>query len=187
MNHSTLSPELQQRLAIVVPIVALLISLFVVYPAWGRYTTLQARIEKQKKELAAQQKDLTALRARLSQEAQKGAATVEDQPAELPEFMQKIRDMARRAHCGIEDLTVPRPPKPDAGVVQVLEAHVELEGSYPQIRDFLSRLNRGPRLSVVANFSLVGSVPQTQPGKPAAAHRLRAAIDIERFVAPRYL
>jgi hypothetical protein len=41
MALATISPAAQQRLAVAVPLIALAISLFVVYPAWGRYQDLK--------------------------------------------------------------------------------------------------------------------------------------------------
>src|SRR5689334_13812928 len=52
MRFFALPPEIQARVAVVIPLVALCLSLFVVYPAWGRYNGLRAQIAQQERELS---------------------------------------------------------------------------------------------------------------------------------------
>jgi hypothetical protein len=176
MSFFNLSPEIQQRLAIFVPLVALVLSLFVVYPAWGRYGALNDKIAQQQRELS----DLK----RTPVFTPGPVKPAEDySPTEPPTFLAQIKKLALEAHCAIPQYDISDTGKvTDKGPVRAYRAQFVLEGAYVQIRDFLYRLNHADRLYVVTDLTITSS----SPGSPATASYgpLRASIEIERYVAP---
>jgi hypothetical protein len=180
MRILSVNPVFQQRVAIIVPIVALLLSLFVVYPAWGRYKELQTTIQKQRK-------DLDDLRATPLPQVGPEAPTAEDRASEPPEFLGQVSRLAGAANCRLTSFDmIPAPSEKEVKPIRALRARVELKGQYYQIRDFLFRLAHAPRLFVVTDFSLsketTGS-SQASGGQPLFSNALNAKIEIERYVA----
>ena len=179
MRILSVSPEIQQRLAVVVPIVALLLSLFVVYPAWGRYTALRAQIR-------TRQNELDTLRATPLPEVGTVPPTADYHPSEPPQFLGQVGALADEAGCRIVGVDASPLAKQQVGSVRAVRARIDLEGRYSQIRDFIFRLARAPRLFVVTDLALTGTVPTATPGAglpPPPTHRVRASVEIERYIA----
>lgn len=178
MSLLTLKPENQQRLAVFVPIIALILSLFVVYPAWGRYRELKMAIR-------AQRTELETLRATPIPPAGSVDPTAQDSPSEPPQFLGRIRSMAAETGCRLSGFDVSATEKKGTAPLRAVRARVELEGQYYQVRNFVMQLGRAPRLYVITDFSLAGKPP---PGQQAAIHSqtgpLHASIEIERYVSP---
>lgn len=171
MRLATISPQNQQRLAVLVPLVALFLSLFVVYPAWGRYHDLRAENEKRGRELEA-------LRTIPIPEPGPVRPAEEDLPSEPPQFLGHISALAAAANCrivGFESLPAGEKEAAASGV-RARQAKVELEDPYPRVREFLTQLARANRLFVVAGLQLSRGKGQ--------AETLHTTITIERYVAP---
>ncbi len=180
MQAFRMNPEIQQRLAVVVPLLALGLSLFVVYPGWGRYGQLKDKITAQRKELA----DLKA-----AEPPQPGPVqpTANDQPSEPSEFLGLITQLASQTQCTISGLDASSVEKAkDASVVRNIRARVEVQGRYPNVRQFLSMISHSPRLLVVTDVTVASLTSVGNPGLPQAAQSglVRATIEIERYIAP---
>jgi hypothetical protein len=174
----TIKPENQQRLAVFVPIIALILSLFVVYPAVGRYQALQKTIQ-------TEQKELDTLRATPIPPVGTVAPTAAESPSEPPQFLGQIRILASETDCRVSGFDVSAAGSKDTTPLRAVRSRVELEGRFYQIRNFLTQLGRAPRLYVVTDFSLTGKTsvgPQSANSSPS--NLLRASIEIERYVAP---
>ncbi|MCW3097138.1 MAG: Pilus assembly protein PilO [Chthonomonadaceae bacterium] len=173
----TIKPENQQRLAVLVPIIALILSLFVVYPAQGRYRDLQKTIQTERKELET-------LRATPIPTVGPVAPTAEESPSEPPAFLGQIRMLAAETGCRVSGFDVSAAGSKDTAPLRVVRARVELEGQFYQIRNFLTQLGRAPRLYVVTDFSLTGKTPVgPQSANSSPSNLLHASIEIERYVA----
>lgn len=176
MSVIGIRPEVQQRLAVLVPLVALGLSLFVVYPAWGHYGELNQSIQQRRNEL----KELKAAPPITPGPL---AAAADDVPSEPPQFLGDIRRMAADAHCRLIGFDL-SPPGQNAssGPVRALRARIEMEAEFVQVRDFLFRLNHTDRLFVVTDLALTTSLANN-PAIPVTGP-LHATIEIERYVAP---
>ncbi len=181
MSTLTISPENQNRLAIAVPIVAMLLSLFVVYPTWMRYNDLVAVV-------ATQRKSLDDLRATPLPDV--GAVPPADAglPSEPPKFLGQLRVVAQMARCRVIGFDLGASGKQDSGPVRAVRARVDLEGRYTEIRDFLFRLAGAPRLYVVTDCAVSVPANAAQSAVSALLNRppgtLHATIEIERYVTP---
>jgi len=182
MRFSALRPEIQVRLAVVIPLIALFLFLFAVYPAWGRYTEASARSEQQERELA----DLRA--APLPPPVAPGII-VEAQPSEPPQFLEQISMIAVGANCHILGFDLvpagtpaPAPTPGDAGLIKAVRARIELDATYPQVRAFLYRLAGTLRPFTVTEVNL--TTPGESTLKMTTVGTLHASIDIERYVVP---
>jgi hypothetical protein len=182
MGKSSLSPVMQQRIAVLVPIIALVLSLFVVYPAWGRYGDKRAAITKKQGELT------TLINTPLPPDTT-ATPTADDLPTEPPQIYGEITSVARAAQCdivGYDLSTKTGSAEADKeSPVKALRGKVEIEASYPQIRAFLFELARAQRLFVVTDM-VITTNRSTNPQAPAASSNgpLHATIEIERYVAP---
>jgi len=179
MQPLTISPENQQRLAIAVPIVALLLSLFVVYPTWGRYTTLLETVKKDQSELAE-------LRATPIPDVGKVPPAVPDVPSEAPVFLGDIRILSSLSHCHLVNFENGRLYKKDEGSVRAIRARIDIDARYNEIRSFLLNLSNAPRLYVVTECTVASKIKAGQPGATTTTYEdpsvLRATIEIERYV-----
>lgn len=181
MRFRSISPDNQRRLAIAMPIAALLLSLFVVYPTWGRYTALLST-------LTADRKALDVLKASPRPDVGPIRAVEEGLPSESPGFLGQVRRLAQLSGCRMKGFDVSAGPAQPVGIVRAVRSHVELEGRYPQIRDFLLRVVYAPRLYVVTECTVVpaattvSAVGRKEAG--SAPGTLRASIEIERYVTP---
>jgi hypothetical protein len=177
MSLLTIKPENQQRLAVLVPIVALVLSLFVVYPALGRYRALQATIQTERNEL-------TTLRATPIPQIGPVVPTAEDSPSEPPQFLGQIRTLAAAAGCRLSGFEVSPTEKKAHSPLRAVRSRVELDGQFYQVRNFLTQLGGAPRLYVVTDFSLTNQQSTSgQTAKSSQTGPLRASIEIERYVA----
>ena len=179
MRLTTISPENQQRIAVVVPIVALVLSLFVVYPAWGRYGELNGKIGKQRAELNTLRNSPIPAPGPIK-------PTADYQPSEPPQFFGMISALAQQAGCRVVgyDIISSTDKTKAEGPIRALRAKVEIEAEYPQIRAFLTRLSEAPRLFVVTDLSIMRSTGSARASQGVPTGPLKAAIEIERYVAP---
>src|SRR6266852_6918220 len=92
MRLITINPVAQQRLAVAVPIVALVLSLFVVRPAWGHYGDLKQENEKKSGELRRLVETPIPDPGPVS-------PTADATSTEPPQFMGMIRQMAQKSIC----------------------------------------------------------------------------------------
>lgn len=174
MRLITINPVAQQRLAVAVPIIALGLSLFVVYPAWGRYRELGQDNEKKAGELR-----------RLNETAPPNPGHVspawDANSTEPPQFMGIIRAMAEKSGCFIAsfDSTGSGETK-EEGPVRSVRARLDLIGSYAQIRSFIWKLSHSDRLYVLTDLSIGNST--SHAGKSLAPGLVRASLNIERYV-----
>jgi hypothetical protein len=178
MRPLTISPENQQRLAIAVPSIALLLSLFVVYPTWGRYRDL---LETVKKDRA----DLAALQAQGIPNIGANVPAVPNLPSEPPEFLGQLRIIAQLSECTLTGFDISGTAKKEEGPVKAVRARVEIDSRYNGIRQFLANLSSAPRLYVVTECSVASKVKAGQPGARTTYEDpsiLRATIEIERYV-----
>jgi hypothetical protein len=174
MALTSISPAMQQRLAVAVPIVALGISLFVVYPAWGRYQDLQVEAGKLEKELA----------------------TLKENPVEPPGpvlpadkrsdeesagFLRLTQDLANASGCRLMGMnSAPTESKADQ-LARPIRTAVELEAPYPRIRGFLFQVANADRVLSVTDVRI--SSPGSTSSQPFGnTGLLKADIGIERYV-----
>ncbi|HLV81296.1 MAG TPA: hypothetical protein VKT32_13505, partial [Chthonomonadaceae bacterium] len=163
-------------LAILVPLVALALSLFVVYPAWGNYNDLNQRIARQRSDLQKLKEAPPIAAPGLV------APAADDMPSEPPEFLGVIRSVSAGANCRLVGFDLsPSGKAAGDGSVRAVRANIELEANYVQIRDFLFRLQRTGRLLAVTHLAL-NAAEEGSKGT-ASSGPLHATIEIERYVA----
>lgn len=178
MRFFSTSPEVQQRLAVLVPLVALALSLFIVYPAWGNYEQLVQERDRRRAELDTLRNTPLPRRSPI-------LLTAPDEPREAPEFLAMVRALVRFSGAELKSLQVVESGagQEATGPVRPVRARVQIVGSYPQIRSFLYRVGRAPRLMVVASLEL-----KSEAGTSERAGYVRvpilASIEIERYVVP---
>lgn len=172
-----MSPTLYQAMAVGMPLAAVLLSLFIIFPTWGRFKDVSAQVDKNRRELQA----LKAAPLPPKDPVQTAAADVEEEPAD---FLRQITELAQQSGCVVEDLTMVAPGegKPVAGV-RPIRAKVTVSGHFARIRSLLWRLYRAPRLFAVGDLSLEGK-GQSAPGD-LGARPLTATFTLERYVAPK--
>jgi hypothetical protein len=173
-------------LAFGVPIAALLISLFIVYPAWGRYGEQQDRITHL-------QAELSALKAAPVPPPVRTQPAADDTPAESSQFLGQMNRAAAGAQCALISLDAASVASSKAGSakdpseVRAVRARIVVEGPFRQIRSLLWELQHGTRLFVVTDLSLAHSASGSnkQAGQATETDgRVRATIGLERYVAP---
>jgi hypothetical protein len=183
MNREV-DPVIMQRAAVGVPIVAVLISVLVVYPAWGRYSRLRADVEQKEAQLKAILSRPVPVRRSV-------AATADPRPDEPPRFLEDVRALVRSSRCSMvgfdltpKDATKPRattdePEKPDPNqppeIVRTVRAKVEVEAGYPAVRAFVAAVLSAPRLYAITSLELSRS-------QLVAGATCRAAVEIERYI-----
>jgi hypothetical protein len=175
MAITIIQPDWQRRIAVVVPIVALALSLFVVYPQWKRYSALQVQIAKK-------QTELDALKASPLPEPGPVRPAVDQRPSEPPLFLEQVTAVATASGCKLIGFEVVEQGKARAasGLVQPVRSKIDVEGSYLQIRQFLWQLARADRVYVVTELLVENPAPSVQA---AVRGPLRATVTIERYVA----
>jgi hypothetical protein len=183
MALTTISPEAQQKLAVFVPLIALGVSLFVVYPAYGRYSNLNQQIEKNRKELETL-KNTPPPPAMVG-----GTPTADDVVSEPAQFLGLLKRLAATSGCALTsvDLSPSAAPKTDQGPVRPVQARIEVVGQYRQIRSFLWQVAHAGRLLSVAELSMVPAVAAGNSTATAAANfgasGVRASVTLERYIA----
>jgi len=190
---SNLPPHIQQRLAVLIPIVALALSLFVVYPGWKSYRELVNQAQDKRAKLETLRNTPIPLAATRE-------PAVPATPSEPPEFLASIREIAHQSGCEVVGFDLTLPPAPATGekelalggnpdplkqeqekqkekpkLVKPVRAKIEVEAPYPRIRSFVWNISRARRLYAVAGLE-VTSAGVTVPG------RVRAIVEIERYV-----
>lgn len=171
-----ISPENKQRLAVLVPLLALCISVFQVYPAWGRYGAL-------KNEVHTKSIELERLKAAPVPEPGRLMPAAPALPTEPPQFLAHVNAMAREAGVQVAgfDLVGQAADKAEAvGTVKAVRAKIDLEGSYPAIRAFLAQVAATDRMYVVTDMDVTTSRSTT--AAVAVRGPIRATLTIERYV-----
>src|SRR5579872_6427624 len=102
MRLTTVSPETQQRIAVFVPVAALAISLFVVYPAWQHYNILAKQIEQNRDRLQS-------LKANPPSPTGAVLPAADDLPSEPPRFFGTVQSLAASSGCRLVDFNVVPP------------------------------------------------------------------------------
>lgn len=175
MSFFNIRPEIQQKLAIFVPLIALVLSLFVVYPAWGHYGELARKVE-------AQRHELEKLKAAPDIARDPVAPAADDVPTEAPQFFGQMKALAAEARCEVK-VDAGSPDKvQNIGAVRSVRGRVDMDASYIQVRDFLFRLSHANRLFAVTDLSLTKATGGGRMSVPAGP--LHATIEIERYVIP---
>lgn len=184
MRITSIRPEVQQWLSIGVPLVALALSLLVVYPAYGQYRALQTQVAVKRDQLGQMQAAPIAPPGPVM-------PTAPEVPTEAPEFLGEIRALAAESGCQLVGFDItPSAATPAAGAVHPVRSKVDLESQYPQVRDFLARLTGAPRLFAVSDLTLTSATAAGQSGAAPGATpthagaTVHAAIEIERYVTP---
>lgn len=188
---SSLSPQVQQRLAVLVPIIALVVSLFVVYPGWNNWRDLVRKAEEKRAKLQTLKNTPIPMAA-----AKQPAAA--DTPSEPPEFLASVREVAARAGCSVVGFDLTLPPAPATGekelalggnpdpakeaaekakksLVKPVRGKIEIEADYQHIREFLQGIQNAPRLYAIAGVDITSTNVET-------TGLLRATVEIERYV-----
>jgi hypothetical protein len=175
MRFFNTRPSDQQRIAVLVPIVALALSIFVVYPKWNDYQALLPKVEQQRKELSA-------LRAAALPPNAPGIGTMPALPSEPPEFMGEVNDLAAAANCRVTGFDLkPSTVAVNAAPMQAVRADITLVARYADVRRFVARVARTPRVFAVSNLTVAPAV-RTKDDH-LAADALQATVEIERFVS----
>src|SRR5687767_11335718 len=110
----TLNSQTQQILAVAVPLAALVLTLAVVYPSFGRYRALSARVERQRTKLRA-------LQTAPVPEPGAPLAAVEASEDEPTRFMVAVAEIVRASQCELANLDVDSAAEP-AGSVRPMRA-----------------------------------------------------------------
>ena len=178
-----MKPEIQQKVAIFVPIVALILSVGVVYPGFNNYQETKAKVDTQRSEYLA-------LKNQPLPQPNPKQATVLTAPSEPPQSVGELTKIAEAAGCKVSgfDLGVVANAKAAAaeekagGTVRPKRSRLNLVAHYPQVREFLAQLQRAPRVFVVTELNL--STQLTVPGTSVhpAPGTLDASVEIERYV-----
>jgi len=168
------SAPVMQLLAGFSPLLAVLVSLFVVYPMWGEYQRLQADIKHHGQELQA-------LKAAPPLAPADAAAVGDEVPSEPPRFLGELTRMAAASGCklvGYEAGGTEGEKKP-VNSMRPVRAKVSLKGYYDNVRTFLERLARSPRLYTVRELAL--SATGGDPQHPSTG-LLDINLTVERYV-----
>ncbi|HOJ21851.1 MAG TPA: GspMb/PilO family protein [Armatimonadota bacterium] len=174
MRGITLSPDLQQLMAVGVPIAALLISLGVVYPGYQRYVEMSAKVEKQRQELHK-------LKNTPLPPVSRALPAADPEPGESARFLGHLVSLATSANCRFVGLdSAPVRVAHSGGLIRAVRTRVEIEGRYPQIRQFLAELANASRIYVVTSLDIDTRGRTNQPGQ--APSTVRAIVEIERYL-----
>jgi len=160
--------------AVMAPIIAMLLTLTVVYPTWIRYTAIREEIETRSAYLR---------RLEAAQLPAHGSlvAAADDIPGEPSAFLGEMAALANASQCELTGLALV-PTLPEPGTIRPIRVNITIAGTYPAIRSFLARLRRTQRLFVVAEVSLHAIGDSRLAAAPV--RRVEATIGIERYVAP---
>ncbi len=192
MTSSRISPAAQQRIAVVVPLVALIVSVFVVYPSFVRNREMRDEIERKTERL----NNLLQTPIPLAATIQPAAP---DTPSEPPEFLASIQAMAAASRCELVGFDLTLPPAPPSGEkelalggnkpegakekqeppspVRPVRAKIEVKSDYDGVRQLLRSIILAPRLYAVAACEVQQLADQRVSGS-----LVRATIEIERYV-----
>jgi len=168
------SLAVQQFLAVSIPLLALAISVLVVYPQWQAANDLHT-------EIAGKRAQLSSLEATPLPDPSGKRPAVRDTETEQSEFLGAITGLAASAGCDVVALDAEATAgEGPATLVRPLRTKLTVRGRYGQIRVLLSRLNRSSRLYVVRELS---AVPTTDNlGIAVSGRILDTTITIDRYV-----
>jgi hypothetical protein len=169
MKSVTLSSGLGQFIAVAAPIGALLITLFIVYPAWGRYGDVQKKIARQRKELKQ-------LQAAPLPPGDPVLAAADDVPGEPSRFLGEIAALAGKSQCEVRGFETQGDSKAGRSI-RPIRSKITVAGRYPNVRAFLAEIHKATRLYVVTDVSL-------RTGAGGGPGQTEATVGIERYVAP---
>ena len=173
MALATISPVMQQRLAVAVPLIALGISLLAVYPAWGRYRDLGAEVTRQ-------QEQLDTLKATPIPPPGRVEPAAARSPEEPPQFLGLLRQLANDSRCRISGFNVAPSGVKSEQIVRAVRASIELDCRYPQLRSFLYHTEQADRVLTVTDVKVVAPSNAAQPLSTYGL--LKATIGIERYM-----
>jgi len=183
-------------IVVAAPLLALAVTLLLVYPAWSQLGIAQRDVLEKEKTLRTLQETQPRV--------ERVIPAAEDRPGEPARFLGEINDLAAAAGCtfrnyDVQATSTPPPSSPPAGNpasgnpasgsppagsetsnVRPLQVKITLVGRYADIREFLSRLARAPRIYTVTALSLA---PETTSSKNVLPdERLVAILTIERYL-----
>lgn len=180
-------PETQQKLAVGVPILAVIVSLIIIVPAWGRNAELTAQLGRDRAELAA-------LRSAAPPELSGTEPAADPSPEEAAVFQTEVRSMAAKAGCALAGYDLLQTQAADAAKesttgqsgdssaaaagLRAQRVKVDVTGTYQQIRSLLWQIAHARRLYVINEL-----VISLEKRTGAAVEPLSATIGIERYVA----
>lgn len=176
MKPSTAPPQTQQWLAVLAPIIAIVVSVMLVYPAWAHHGELTARTNQHYSELQT-------IRSNPPPPIGNRIPAAEPMPAEPSQFLGEIRNLAAGADCamtGFDMTQVPGAPLSDQAV-KAVRAKVDIKGTYKQVRNFLWQCVHYPRLLVITETTL--SLEHAANVGGPSSEVLTASIGIERYLA----
>ena len=184
MRFFGIDPTKQKRLAILIPMIALALSLFVVLPMWQRYGDEVQSVEKLERDLRERKAAVVLMMATPSP---REVSAVEDVPAEQPQFLEQIRGLATAAHCrlmGFEALP-PRTVDPDSPI-RAVRARLILEARYSDIRVLVDRLKGASRLFAITDVDITipPAVSSPMANQETNSGMLSAVVEVERYVIP---
>jgi hypothetical protein len=172
-----INAQLQQLLAIGMPLAALLLIILVAYPSWGRLNQFRREVEDRKVELQAVQSAPIPTRDPVLPAAN-------DTPEESSEFIGVITGLVNTSRCEMVGLTT-QPAAAANGLVRPKRVQLRIKGHYPAIRALLWRLRNSPRRFTVTELSLQGGGTASAGSQERADTRLTASLTIERYVSQR--
>ena len=177
-----MGPELQKKVAVFVPIIALLLSVFVVYPAWGNYQLLKEKVDGQRLEY-------TTLKNLPLPKPNPKQPTAVMEPSEPPKSIGEISKIAESAGCKVTgfDIGTVAAAKAAAddkqgGIVRAKRSRINLEAHYQQIREFLAQLSHAERVFVITELNLTAQVVVPGSTLRPSPGTLEANVEIERYV-----
>jgi hypothetical protein len=173
MALGSISPVTQQRLAVLVPLVALGISLFAVYPAWGRYRDLQAAVGRE--EMA-----LETLKANPVPPPGPILPAAVQSAKEPPAFHGLVTRLADESGCVMAGYSVAPAESKSEQLARPLRATIELDCRYPQLRSFLYRASQAERVLTVTEVKV--STQTSQSGPVITYGPLKATVGLERYL-----
>lgn len=176
LGNVTLGPQVQQLLAVGVPLAAIGLTLGVVYPTWGRLQTVRLRV-------AQQQAELRELRAAPLPPRDPVLPAADDVPSEPSLFIGTIAQMAASHQCDLISLVVQGEETPKGSeLIRPVRTRITVRGRYVQIRSLISQLKRSPRLYVLTDLDVNSTFGS---GRPTYGRgNLTAAMTLERYVTP---
>lgn len=174
MGGLKLNSSTYQALAIGMPLMALALSLLVVYPSWGRYRALAGEVE----DLEGKLQILKAAPLPPKDPVLTAADDVESEP---PDFLRQVADLARSSGCEVQGLE--RIDGGEAkGPVRPIRTRVTLNGHYPRLRTFFWRAYRAPRLFAVTDLNISAGTATTVRADELLVRPLTATFVLERYV-----
>jgi len=169
-----LSPRVQQIAAVIIPLAAAAVSLGIVYPAWGRYTKLMKTVSRQSKELQG-------IKNSPLPPPDPVLTAAPDGPEESAQFLGQITALSLASRCKLIGLDVPVQLAAVAvGPLRPVRTTVQVEGRFPDIREFVRLLNSAPRLFAVASIDITKRSQDVSSKLGVVLPR--ASVQVERYI-----